>query len=181
MKRILVSILLTGALCVPAVAQQASDDCDFLRSHLLVDARYGVSLAESGGLTPHTISVSLGWKPVSKLGIYGKFDGTIGLGDDVRGYGQYYQSNSIGGGVTFQIAGSQSSFLPGLRTLDIHAACGTTVGNCAWKYTLYEAGLTFGIWNNNSPTFGIGYRLMDSRTDGIADHKGLFVSIGFRM
>lgn len=180
MKRTLVSILLAGALCAPAAAQQTSDGSN-LRSHLFVDACYAVSLAESGGLTPHTMSVRMGWKPMAQLGIYGKFDGTLGLGEDTRGYGSYYQSNSIGGGVTFQIAGSRSSFLPGLRTLDIHASCGTTVGNRAWKYTLYEAGVTFGIWNNNSPTFGIGYRLFDSRTEGIADHKGLFVSVGFRM
>lgn len=179
MKKYTIALLL-GCASAVSINGQEVDSPSQVCNRILLDARYTVA-GKNGGITPQTISLRMGYKPLPKLGVFTNIEGTIGLGDNVDGYGHYYGSNSIGGGLSYQILNSREGFLPGFRTLDIHATCGTTIGHRAWKYNLYEAGVTVGFWNRNSPVLGVGYRILHSRSAGVDNHKGIFLSIGFRM
>ncbi len=168
------------ACTLSSIAQQQSDELCTAYDRIVLDARLTTG-PESGNISPQTISLRLGYKPLPRLGVYANFEGTLGLCNDVKGFGSYYGSNSIGGGLSYRFVEQRDAFMPLFRTVEVHAAFGTTVGSRAWKYTLYEAGVSAAPWRINAPLFGIGYRVLDSRSTAVKTHRGLFISLGFRL
>jgi hypothetical protein len=174
-------LMLSIAWSMAVMSQERTNACSYFYSHVLVDMGYSTSAAENGGMRARILYAHIGWKPIEKLGVFASFEGTTGFGDDINGAGNYYRSNSIGGGVKYLLINEHGRFLPKFNTLTLHVKCGSTIGNNAWKYTLYETGLTLNLRKRLSPTFGLGYRVLDSRTPGINNHKGLFATIGISL
>ena len=170
MKKTVTILLLALGSMLTASAQDGCQSCD----RLVVEARFG-AVTKDNGVSPVVGQVRLGYKVLPRVGAFAHFEGAFGHHEGSRGTGTYMATNSIGGGLAYRLTD-----LDGI-TFDIHGLVGTTVGGYTWKHTLYEGGITMGFSGRWSPTFGIGFRVMDSRTKGISTHQGLVATLGFRL
>lgn len=173
-KRILIFIMMCWATF--SYSQESISFFD----RLIVDGRL-TAFAKQHEMSPLGLQIRWGYMVTGRLGAFASLEAINGFGNSEKGVGTYHASNSLGGGVMYRLVDSETGFLPGFRTLDVHASCGTTLGNLAWKYTMYDVGLSIGLKKHNTPTLGLGYRVMDSRNNHVKSFNGLYVFLGFRL
>ena len=136
------------------------------------------AFAKFGSESPVSLHARWGYEVQPRFGVYVSGELSRMSFRQGQGVGEYYSSNSLGGGISYRILESNEAFLPLFRTMDINAMCGTTVGNVMWKYTLYDIGLTLKTHRHRAFTIGVGYRIMDSRSVGVKTQRDLYASLG---
>ncbi len=171
--------MLLAASVQKSMAQQATPQlADQFANRLFLDYRL-VASPEYHDMSPLGLNVRLGYKVLPQLSLYTSFEGTLGLVEQRNSMGTYYGSNNLGGGLNVNLLKPGKSWAL-FKTMDLHATVGTTVGHNDWKYTLYEGGLTFSAGRRSCMTYGLGYRVLHSRTDVLGDHRGVYFTIGYR-
>ena len=162
-----------------ATFSYGQENTSFL-NHVIMDGRL-TAFAKQNEMSPLGLQIRWGYMISERMGAFANIEAISGFGNSDHGVGTYHVSNSLGGGITFRLIDSEAGFLPGFRTLDLHALFGTTLGHIDWKYTLYDVGLSIGVKKHNTPTLGLGYRIMHSRNDLVESFNGPYVFLGFRL
>jgi hypothetical protein len=163
------AIILVLFTAMSVNAQSVKETSEVIAENLFVNGEFSFGFDHSG---MHTRSYShqVGYKVTRNfypLIHVGTMIGLYHRGEEK----DYFNTANIGAGVGFSI----------IPQLDVHALYNTSMGNRGWKYNTYEVGLTLKGKTRSSETYGFGYRYVNSRTEGVDDYKGLFVSIGFRL
>lgn len=149
------------------------------------------SFAVNGGIgapyrntTPLFAGIDIGFECIPRLVVFGRAEALAGLHevDDAR---TYAVSKTLGAGLGVRLLGKwQDTYATAMKhALDLRASVGWTYGKNDWNYALYDANLTWycrGVLQGCSPTVGVGFRYMDSRTSGIRSYRNAYLTIGFR-
>ena len=172
------AIILFVMVWVGAAAH--SQNRSLFRERLIMD--YGINtFVKFNEDTPIGLQARWGYHVTQRIGLFANMEGNLIHHHQGRGIGDYQASNNWGGGVTFRLKEAKDGYLSGFKTIDVYAACGTTLGHYAWKYTLYDLGISIGLAKHFTPTLGLGYKIMDSRNDNVKSFNGFYVSLGFRL
>ena len=91
----------------------------------------------------------------------------------------YYSSANLGGGLGVRLLDSEKT----KHKLDLRAGVLSSIGNADWKKTTYAVGLAWYLGSKShtfSPVVEMGYRYANSRTEGLKNYSGFYMSIGLR-
>lgn len=134
------------------------------------------------GITMSSGNILLGihvWKPLSVLLEY---QNTLGLYDK-DGVRTYYRTNTaFGGGLSCNVYQEKAGkgIFEGRLGIDMRTLFSTTVGHPDWKYRQYNIEATFydRMHKVYTPILGIGYRYVDSITEGMSNLSNVYVQVG---
>lgn len=191
MRKYLFLLFLTLA-GLPLAAQEtlpsaAAAPADFRQQPLVRRFSFAVSGAVGAShrnVTPLFAGIDIGFEFVPRVFVFGRAEALAGLHevDDVR---TYALSKSLGGGLGVRLLGRwQDAYATSsTQALDLRASVSSTYGSNDWNYMLYDANLTWysrGLLRGCSPTLGLGFRYMDSRTSSVRSYRNVYLAIGFR-
>lgn len=191
MRKHLLLLLLTLA-GLPLAAQEtlpaaAAEPASFRQQPLARRFSFAVSGAVGAShrnVTPLFAGIDIGFEFVPRVFVFARAEALAGLheADDVR---TYAVSKTLGAGLGVRLLGKwQDTYATAMKhALDLRASVGWTYGKNDWNYALYDANLTWycrGVLQGCSPTVGVGFRYMDSRTSGIRSYRNAYLTIGFR-
>lgn len=163
------AIILVLFMAMSVNAQSVKKTSEVIAENLFVKGEFSFGF-DHAGMHTRSYSHQVGYKVTKSfypLVHVGTMIGLYHRGEEK----DYFNTANIGVGAGYSI----------VPQLDVHALYYTSLGNRGWKYNTYEVGLTLKGKKRSSETYGFGYRFVDSRTNGIDNYKGLFVSIGFRL
>lgn len=172
MKKIIYAILLL--LAVPSGKSQAQSFADRLHFEATVGSGY-----ERKNIKPLDVSLKVGVDIIPSLYAYLTCEGNKSLYEkgDVR---TYYSGESLGGGVGVKLLGSVKT----VHSLDLRVKALGSVGGADWKRTTYDASLAWylrsGKTHSFTPVVELGYRYIDSRTNGLDNMGNFYGSFGLR-
>ena len=134
-------------------------------------------------LTPWFFFSGITVNPVGRLTVGASYVFFLGLYHP-EGEKRYLTSHGIGGSLGYRLFQAnhdrylfKKDFVVELRVRYAHSLG----GRCDLEYNLYDAGLLFyNKRHKRIPYFTIGYRNVDSRTDGIRNMNALYLSITLR-
>jgi hypothetical protein len=85
----------------------------------------------------------------------------------------YTRTPNLGGGLGYRFAPTDD------LVFELRSLVAASVDNKDWKQTVYDTKVLFGLSRCIfRPTFGLGYRHIESHTTGIDNYNGLYASIG---
>ncbi len=186
---LLLFLMLAG---LPLAAQEpqpapAAEPAGFRQQPLARRFSFAVSGAVGArhrNVTPLFAGIDIGFEFVPRVFVFARAEALAGLheADDVR---TYALSKSLGGGLGVRLLGRwQDAYATSSsQSIDLRASVGSTYGSNDWNYMLYDANLTWynrGLLRGCSPTLGLGFRYMDSRTSGVRSYRNVYLAIGFR-
>lgn len=94
-----------------------------------------------------------------------------------NGVKTYYKGASLGGGLGVKLLNNAKS----VHALDVRLKVLGALGGADWKHTTYDASLAWYMKAHRfSPVVELGYRHIDSRTNGIGNYGSAYLSIGLR-
>lgn len=143
------------------------------RTHFEVSAGTGV---KSNGVIPLDFSFKYYVDVIPVLYLF------IGVEDNLTLYNHgidktYVNGASLGGGIGVRLLNSTK----GIHALDIRAKSLGSLGKPDWKRTTYDVSLAWYIKTVKfSPVVELGYRFIDSHTEGFDNCGNAYLSIGFR-
>lgn len=141
----------------------------------------GVGLPQHD-VTPFFYGVNAGYEFVPRLYVLGRLEVVTGLYEK-DGERTWSQAGNLGAGLGYRLLGAKPSKRGVADCLDLRVLAGASVGHATWKQTFYDAGLEWycrGRRFSVTPTIGLGYRYVDSRTTGVRNYGSAYLSIGFR-
>ena len=187
MKRLLLMMLL-GVTFLQLSAQELSDTTQIKMKQqtksAFVFGRAETSVSfKQHEMTPVVSFVTLGIEPVKRLNVGVSYINFLGLGSKNQdGSRLYLKSHGLGGSISWQLleATGKDGCSETAAGYCIQARYGHSIGNGDLKYNLYDIGLVcylrVGKFSPSSLT--VGYRFIDSRTEGIRNHNGVYLSLG---
>lgn len=127
-------------------------------------------------ITPISGGINVGVNLTERFYLYAGGEGIRGLyeKDEVK---THYKSNGLGGGVGFSFARDDNR----QTAWDIRTGIKTSIGNPSWKQTTYDVSV---IWKDAGKKrrpkafMGLGFRYMDSHTDGIPNLSIFYATVG---
>lgn len=173
-------LLLISALSVSA---QDKDDkteklSDKIAANIIDEIDFGVGLKQHG-VTPLFAGINLGYHIIPRLHVYARYEGMIGLSNvgDNRAYDKTW---NLGGGIGYTFYYMKYK---GETTTkwSVRAQVTNSIGSVDWKNTSYSIGVYSQCKSTKfarSPLFGIGFKHINSHTEGIRDYNSLFVCMG---
>ena len=175
MKRLFISI----AFCVTAIMMQAQTKLGyFIEDNIQISPK-------QHGMTALASNLIAGIEPIENLRVMFDLSGMLGLynKDDIKTY--YQTSVALGGGLGYRVWTNKKNngLFAGRDAVDVRAIFTTTTGKPDWKYNNYSIGLTLYDRDSHkiSPTLGIGYHYIKSRTPGISNQSNVYFEIGLRI
>lgn len=167
------------AICMVAIAIQAQTKLGyFIEDNIQISPK-------QHGITTMADNFIAGIEPIENLRIMFDLSGMLALynQDDVK---TYHKTNvALGGGLAYRVWTNKSNngLFAGRDAVDVRAIFTTTTGKPDWKYNNYSIGLTLYDRDNHkiSPTLGIGYHYIKSRTQGISNQSNIYLEIGLRI
>ena len=165
MKKLMLLFVLFAAMSVNA--QSENKVAELMAKHWVSSGTFSFGFDRAG---MHTRSYSLrsGYEVLPKFVPFYQLETQIGLYHKGQEK-DYFNTVNMGLGARYNL----------IPQIGVHGLWATSLGNRGWKYNLYEVGVTLKGSRKQSQTLGFGYRFVDSRTKGIDDYKGFFVSVGF--
>lgn len=124
------------------------------------------------------VGAELGFEITPRLFATANYEGVWNM-KEAGGARTWWQTNNIGGGLgyKFYLAKNEKSLL---QSAALKASLLTSIGGVDWKQTVYEVGAELEGKGKYKPVIGFGYRHTNSRTTGLPDHNGFYMSIGLR-
>ncbi|MBR4297281.1 MAG: hypothetical protein IKT82_03725 [Bacteroidaceae bacterium] len=126
-------------------------------------------------------SIRLSYTPAWRLGVVGEVGSNLML-SDVNGDKDWDDALTLGGGLTFRLGDLllDADTKQSLR-FKITATMGSTVGNAAYNYTYYDAGITI-MPTANLEWLGLnlGYRHCNSHNNLIPNYNGFYGGVVFK-
>ena len=169
MKKFIYATTLLLALATVKIHAQTFMD----RVHFEFSAGTGIA---NKGIKPVDFSFKSQVKFVSIAYLFVTAEDNISLYKN-EGVKTYYNGVSIGGGLGVKLLNSIKS----IHALDIRAKALSSVGCPSWKRSSYDVSLAWYLKSYRfSPVVELGYRFVDSHTQGIDNCGNVFLSIGFR-
>lgn len=169
MKKVFIFLFAMGA-SVAAMAQGTANSSKFY-----FDAGFEAGTPFKK-LTPLSFDLTVGYRLTNTFGVFAKGKQLWGMYKD-GDYRTYFDSRNLGGGVYYNFFKEAAT----ANTWSANASVTTSIGNVNWKNTSYDIGVSYTIGGNGkalNTTFGLGYRFINSRTDGMNNWNGLFARIG---
>lgn len=170
-KSLIVASLLT--LSITAAAQDnVSSSTSSFRDKLMMNVEFGTG-TKSHDITPMGLGFQAGYRVVPRLAVFADFQGSVNLYNS-GGTKTYFKSTTLGGGLEYKL------FSLGNTDFGIQGKIGTSIGNTDWKQTVYDIKLVVRLRRDPSNiSFGLGFRHVHSRTEGLKDINGVYATIGF--
>ncbi len=125
-------------------------------------------------------SVRLSYTPAWRLGVVGEVGSNLML-SDVNGNKDWDDALTLGGGLTFRLGDLllDADTKQYLR-FKITATMGSTVGNAAYNYTYYDAGITIMPTKNfDWMKLNLGYRHNNFHNNAIKNFNGAYAGLTF--
>lgn len=146
-------------------------------------ANAGVGLPQHD-VTPVFAGVNLGYEFAPRVYAFARAEMNTGLYEK-DGDRTFNSAGNLGAGLGYRLlGGGKCSACRSLKEcLDVRVMAGSSIGHADWKQTFYDAGLEYYYRGSRffcTPTIGLGYRYVDSRTTGLRNYGSAYVSIGFR-
>ena len=164
-RRIVLLLLFVGSMTMMAQSESKTSVIKAERWMASGTCSFGF---DDGGMHTRSFSMRSGYEVLPNFKPFLNLETQIGLYH--KGMKKdYYNTANIGLGANYSI----------ITQIEVHGLVGTSLGNLGWKYHVWEAGISIGFRHKSSQTIGFGYRYVHSKTDGIADYKGPFISIGY--
>ena len=175
MKRILLFLALAQMTLLNA--QTTNHESDF--GNLFLEGSVVRGL-KSDGISPVGAQIGIGYNVTSRF--YPMITAEYLSGHyNESGMKTFYDSGNIGFGLGYTFLRGKNDYLSFLQNADLRVNVGTTIGHVDWKYNYYGVELKMGFRKTNTPVIGVGYRYMNSRTEGLSNYKGVFVTLGFKI
>lgn len=169
-------LLLVGGM--PVSAQNEGGD----ENKVKIISGWGVSAhSRYKDIRPLALDLNLGLEFAKRFYVFASNEDYLGL-YRADGEKNYFNTYNLGGGISYSLINKAKDSNGNLHSLAVKGSVTTSVGNTDWKNTAYTAGLYYRIAHVSAigaPRIGIGYRYLKSRTTGISDYSGPFVSVGF--
>lgn len=172
-------VLFIFVLCLAAITTQAQAKLGYF-----IEGNIQIS-PKQHGLTALADNLIAGIEPVENLRVMFDLSGMLGLYNK-EGVKTYYQTGvALGGGLGYRVWTNKKTngLFAGRDAVDVRAIFTTTAGKPDWKYNNYSIGLTLYDRDSHkiSPTLGIGYHYIKSRTPGISNQSNVYFEIGLRI
>lgn len=172
--------LLIGIFALSANAQSQSASVwvkNFLeKCYLDINMEVGTKQHD---INPCFANFGLGYNFSRRLYAGVKAEYQLGLHEE-NGLKTYKRNTDLGACVGYQLDKPAEHG----TTFDLQVSFLNSIGNADWKNTTYDIGI---IMRNNStnkkvfPYIGIGFRYIDSHTNGMSNHAGLYASLGVKL
>ncbi len=135
-------------------------------------------------VTPVFGGVNVGYEFAPRLYAFARAEVNTGLYEK-DGERAWNSAGNLGAGLGFRLLGAKGCCgSRGVKDcLDLRAMAGSSIGHADWKQTFYDAGLEYYFRGREfgcTPTIGLGYRYVDSRTTGLRNYSSVYMTIGFR-
>lgn len=112
--------------------------------------------------------------PVSYVFITAENNVSLHKEDGVK---TYFHGESVGGGLGVKLLNRAKS----IHSLDVRLKVLGCLGSPDWKRMAYDASVAWYIKSRKfSPVVELGYRYLDSRTEGVSNYGNAYLSIGLR-
>lgn len=145
--------------------------------------RFSLEVATVGSSTSKDMNqigfkANIGYDIIPQLFVFAQIEGEKYLykSGDVK---THFSSNTLGGGlgtILFDTKDDKGS----MGTIDARFAVGTTVGNPELKATTYDLSINWKILRGISPTLGLGYRHINTRTSGMPKMNVVYGTLGIK-
>ena len=119
-----------------------------------------------------SLQTNIGYYVFPNLNIHATWEGNIGLLDKA-GEKKYLRQSLLGGGLGYDIVKNNE-----LGKFAVKAMCATTIGDSDWKQTIYNVGVQWKLKQRLSPTLGLGFRHVNSRTSSMPNMNVVYGTIG---
>ena len=179
MKKTIVSLCML-AIATVCAAQETSGNNTFNKVFIEAEIEAGT---KCHNITPLGYGMNVGYEITNRFMAFAKIESLTGLyeKDDVR---TYNQANLLGGGLGFRLLKGDTEgpiWEKGMMR-DLRAGVTTSVGNCTWKQTDYDACIKLALGSCKvKPTFSLGYRHINSYSNGMPDLDLFFATLGIRV